>query len=163
MSLSTLANEFGDLWRSKASLDEFLSRFVIETKSRAAGCWRLEAGYLTLVGFGWASDMPDEVSQGDRAAARSVSLEQTNLGIVRAAVTVRPVIAHRDPRVTGLDGSASWIVRFGANTSLAIPICDAKSGEVVGALAVSTAAFVEEGDSLWQTLQHLTNALGTAD
>lgn len=160
MSVSTLANEFGDLWRSNASMNDFLSRFVIETKSRAAGCWRLEQGHLKLVGFGWASDMPDDVSHGFQTATQSVSLKQTNLGIVRAVMTVRPTVAHRDPTLTGLDGSASWIVRFGANTSLAVPIREAKSGDIVGALAVSTAAYVQEGDSLWRTLQDLTSGIG---
>lgn len=144
-------------------MDEVLSRFVIETQSRAAGCWRLQEGNLKLVGFGWAGDMPDEVSQGFQSATRSVSLAQGGLGIVRAVVTDTPVIACRDPGETGLDGSASWIVRFGANTSLAIPIRDATTNAVIGALAVSTAAIVEEGGVLWRTIHDLTIELGKAD
>ena len=163
MSLSGLIGEFRDLWRTGNSMDDVLSRFVTETKSRAAGCWRLQLGQLKLVGFGWAGDMPEEVSQGFQAATRCVSLDQTGLGIVRAVVTDAPVIACRDPRATGLDGSASWIVRFGANTSLAVPIRDAVTHALIGALAVSTAAFIEEGDLLWGTVHELASDLGKAD
>jgi hypothetical protein len=139
-------------------MDEVLSRFVVETKSRAAGCWRLEEGFLQLVGFGWASDMPDEVSRGFQEATRSVPLDQTGLGIVKAAITDQPAIGRRDGHATGLDGSASWIVRFGANSSLAVPIHD-ETTRVVGVLAVSTADSIEPGDGLWQTLVQIAQSL----
>lgn len=155
-----LAEEFRALWRAGSSLDEFLSRLVIETAARASGCWRLENGHLKLIGFGWASDMSEEVRRGFQDATRCVPLNQTGLGIVKAAVTDKPAIGRRDADITGLDGSASWIVKFGANTSLAVPLHESETPVVVGVLAVSTAAFVEDGDSLWQTLLHLSNTLG---
>jgi hypothetical protein len=73
-----------------------------------------------------------------------------------------PTVGRRDAQATGLDGSASWIAKFGANTSLAVPIHDAASRRVAGVLAVSTAAFVEEGDALWHTLTQLSHELGQA-
>jgi len=156
----TLAEELCAAWRAKVSLDGLLSRFVVQTASRASGCWRLQDGFLDLVGFGWASDMPDDVSQGFQSATRHVSLDQTGLGIVKAAVTEKPAIGRREVDPSGLIGSASWIVKFEANTSLAIPIRSGETGAVAGVIAVSTAAFVEEGDSLWQTMHELANKLG---
>ena len=156
----TLAEEFCAAWRARVSFDDLLSRLVVETASRAAGCWRLENGHLELNGFGWASDMPEEVSRGFQDATRRVSLDQIGLGIVKAAISTQPAIGRRDAQATGLDGSASWIVRFGANTSLAVPIHETKTGRVTGVIAVSTAAFVEKDDSLWRTMLHLSNELG---
>lgn len=156
----TLTEEFCFAWRDRVPLDDLLFRLVAETDSRASGCWRVEAGFLNLVGFGWAADMPDEVSQGFQNATRHVSLEESGLGIVKAAVSKRPAIGRRDAQVTGLGGSASWIVKFRANTSLAVPIHSMQKNCVVGVLAISTAAFVEEGDSLWRKLIHLSFELG---
>lgn len=142
-------------------MNEPLSRLVLATAARAAGCWRLESGHLILIGFGWASDMPDDVSQGFQQATRRVSLDQMGLGIVKAAVSDEPAIGRRDANTTGLDGSASWIVKFSANTSLAVPIHDPSTHRVCGVLAVSTAGFVEEGDVLWQTLLGLSKQFET--
>lgn len=158
----TLNDELCATWRTGGSFDALLKRLVDETAARAAGCWRIENGHLVLVGFGCESDMPDEVSQGFQDATRCVRLDQLGLGIVRATVTMKPTIARRDPQSTGLDGSASWIVRFDANSSLAIPICDPQNGAVVGALAISTTDSIEENDPLWRSMCHLADELGRA-
>ena len=158
----TLTDEICAAWRAGISLDEPLSCLVVETKSRASGCWRIQHGFLNLVGFGRASDMPDDVSRGFQLATRCVSLDQLGLGIVKAAVTAQPAVGRRDAQSTGLDGSASWIAKFASNTSLAVPIRNNESQIVIGVLAVSTAAFVEEGDTLWQRLTLLANDLGHA-
>ena len=156
----TLAEELCIVASRRFPWIEPLSRLVVETSARAAGCWRLDNGTLNLIGFGWAGDMSLDVSQGFQDATRRVSLDQIGFGIVKAAITDKPAIGCRDSSATGLDGSASWIVRFGANTSLAVPIHDSQTHAVIGVLAVSTAAFVEEDDSLWQTLFCLSNELG---
>ena len=106
--------------------------------------------------------MPLEVSSGFQAATRRVPLDQIGLGIVKAAVTAKPAIGRRDPKDSGLDGSATWIARFGANISLAVPIRQKETNQILGVLAVSTSAFIEEGDSLWQTLISLADDLGSA-
>lgn len=156
----SLAKEICEAWRSHAPMDELLSRFVVETKSRAAGCWRMVHGKLSLVGFGCAADMSDEVSQGFQEATRLVGLHQRGLGIVKAVVANQPTIALRDPTTTGLPNSASWIVRFDANSSLAVPI---HSGSViVGAVAVSTAAVIEHHDPIWMAIVSLAEELGQA-
>ncbi len=157
-----LKEEFRSAWLAGNSFDELLERLVIETASRASGLWKLEENHLVLIGFGWTSDMPRDVSSGFQAATRRVPLDQIGLGIVKAAVTVKPAIGRRDPKESGLDGSATWIARFGANSSLAVPIRQKETHHVIGVLAVSTSAFVEEDDSLWQTLIALADELGSA-
>lgn len=156
----SLIDEICEAWRHDKPLDTLLSRFVEQTDSRASGIWRLVDDHLVLAGFGWADDMPDEVSQGFQDATRRVSLEQTGLGIVKAAVTRQPAIGRRDANATGLSGSASWIEKFAANTSLAIPIQDFDNAKVLGVAAVSTVAFVEPNDSLWKTIHLLAAQLG---
>ena len=158
-----LKDEFRSAWLAHDSIDELLAKLVIETASRASGLWRLEKDHLVLIGFGWASDMPLEVSSGFQTATRRVPLVQIGLGIVKAAVTAKPAIGRRDPQESGLDGSATWIAKFEANTSLAVPIHQTGTNQIIGVLAVSTSAFVEEGDSLWQTLIGLADQLGSAD
>lgn len=158
--MTTISDDLIAAWNRGDSLDEPLSRLVIATGSRAAGCWRLDSGHLKLIGFGWAGDMTLEVSEGFRQATRCVSLEQHGLGIVKAVTTNTPTIALRDPELTGLEKSASWIVRFDANSSLAIPIPAGKTDAIGGAIAVSTAAVIEEGDALWQMLVDLAQRLG---
>jgi hypothetical protein len=157
-----LIDEIARAWRDGDSLDELLSQFVVETESRASGIWRLVDGFLELAGFGWAADMPHEVSQGFQDATRRLSLDNIGLGIVKAAVTEKPVVGRRDFRATGLDGSASWIVRFEANSSLAVPIHDEQSRSVPGVVAISTGAVIQENDPLWSTMLQLAKEMGRA-
>jgi hypothetical protein len=157
-----LNNEFILAWNADGPFDELLTRFVAATESRASGLWRLEENELVLLGFGWASDMPQEVSMGFQEATRRVPLSQTGLGIVKAIVSGKPAIGRRDPQENGLSGSATWIAKFGANTSLAVPIRDAQATHFIGVLAVSTETFVEEGDALWQTMLEISKVLGVS-
>ena len=159
-----LKEEILSAWQTGSSCDELLAKFVVKTSSRASGLWRLEKDHLVLIGFGWASDMPPDISSGFQAATRRVPLDQIGLGIVKAAVTAKPAIGRRDPQESGgLDGSATWIAKFGANTSLAVPIRQKETNQIIGVLAVSTFTLIEEGDSLWQTLIELADELGSAD
>ena len=158
-----LIEDLGIAWRSGILLDDVLKRFVVEVDARASGCWRLVDGHLLLAGFGWASDMPTEVSQGFQDATRRVSLEQTGLGIVKAAVSHRPTVGYRDPGETGLTGSASWITKFAAQSSLAVPICHPTSETVIGVVAVSTANQIEEGDTLWENMLRVARSLGSGN
>ena len=146
--------------RSGQSLDGPLRELVVETNARAAGCWRLHSEQLELLGFGAAADMDEEVDRGFREATRRVALDQRGLGIVKAAVTGQPAIGRRDPTDNSLDGSATWIAKFQAQTSLAVPIRLMNSNEIVGVLAVSTAAFVRPEHPLWSLLIELANQLG---
>lgn len=156
----SLIDEIRVAWQAERPLDELLARFVVETKSRASGIWRLADDHLALAGFGWSADMPFEVAQGFQDATRRVSLEQLGLGIVKAAVTNMPAIGLRDASATGLGGSASWIEKFAATASLAVPINDNHLGRVMGVVAVSTAALIQTGDPLCETLRRLSQELG---
>ncbi len=148
--------------RNSQSLDAPLRELVIETNARAAGCWRLHVGHLELLGFGAAADMDETVDRGFREATRRVPLDQLGLGIVKAVVTAQPAIGRRDPADNSLDGSATWIARFQAQTSLAVPIRLMNSNEIVGVLAVSTAAIVDPAHPLWTLLIKLAGQLGDA-
>ncbi|MBC8115748.1 MAG: GAF domain-containing protein [Candidatus Saccharimonas sp.] len=160
--MKSLTEQMIDALRSGQSLDGPLRELVVETKSRAAGCWRLHDEHLELLGFGAAADMDDEVDRGFREATRRVPLNRLGLGIVKAAVTGQPAIGRRDPADNSLDGSATWIARFQAQTSLAVPIHCEKSNEIVGVLAVSTAALVHPEHPLWSLLVELASQLGAA-
>lgn len=147
-------------FRNGQSLDALLRELVVETNARAAGCWRLRDEHLELLGFGAATDMEEAVDHGFRAATQCVALDQIGLGIVQAAVSNGPAIGRRDPTDGHLDGSATWIARFEANTSLAVPIRCLPQREVVGVLAVSTAAIVDPRHPLWSRLHTLADQLG---
>ena len=151
-----------DALRSGQSLVAPLRELVIETEARAAGCWRLHDEHLELLGFGAAADMDEAVDRGFREATRRVALDQLGLGIVKAAVTGQPAIGRRDPTDNNLDESATWIAQFRAQTSLAVPIHLANSNEIVGVLAVSTAATVHPEHPHWCLLIELANQLGEA-
>lgn len=145
--------------RSGQPLDDPLRCLVVATNARAAGCWRLHNGHLELLGFGVAADMDTAVDRGFRDTTRRVPLDQLGLGIVKAAVTGQPAIGRRDPSDNGLDGSATWIARFEAQTSLAVPIRLMNSNEVAGVLAVSTADIVHPEHPLWSLLVELADRL----
>lgn len=160
--MKPLSEQLIDSLRSGQSLDAPLRELVIETKARAAGCWRVHNEHLALLGFGAAVDMDEAVDCGFREATRRVPLDQLGLGIVKAVVTGQPAIGRRDPADTSLDGSATWIARFQAQTSLAVPIRLVNSNEVAGVLAVSTAAIVCPEHPLWSLLIELAYQLGSA-
>ena len=160
--MKPLAEQLIAALRDGQSLDAPLRDLVIETKARAAGCWRLRDGHLELLGFGAAADMDEAVDRGFREATRRVPLDRLGLGIVKAAVTGQPTIGRRDPADNSLEGSATWIARFQAQTSLAVPIRRANQSEIAGVLAVSTGAIVHRGHSLWKLLTELADQLSEA-
>ena len=160
--LASSHHQLIDALRNGQSLDAPLRELVIETNARAAGCWRLQDGHLELLGFGAAADMDEAVDRGFREATRRVALDQLGLGIVKAAVTGQPAIGRRDPSDSHLDGSATWIARFQAQTSLAVPIRLMNSNDIAGVLAVSTAAIVHPEHPLWSLLVELSGQLGEA-
>jgi GAF domain-containing protein len=160
--MASLAQKLIDTFRIGKSLDGPLRELVVETNARAAGCWRLRDEHLELLGFGAAADMEEAVDRGFREATRRVALDQLGLGIVKAAVSGQPTIGRRDPADNSLDGSATWIARFQAQTSLAVPIRRVKSNEVVGVLAVSTADVVHPEHPLWRLLTEIADQLGEA-
>ena len=141
--------------RTGHSLDEPLQQFVLETKSRAAGLWRLREGHLEMIGFASVADMPREIHHGFIEVTGRVSLAQNQFGIVRAVNTNAPTLAQLDPRETGLTGSASWLVKFACATSLAVPLRDPTTHAIIGAIAVSTEDILHEQHPVWTTIVNL--------
>lgn len=146
-------------WQDReVSVFDALGELLEITDSRAVGLWRLEGNSLQLVGFQAKSDMPADVKRGFAEATRTVSLNQTGLGIVKAAVDRRPAVAHREAGETGLSDSAGWLARFEAVQSLAVPIGEGE--RMTGVLAMSTANRFVEDDETWQLLTGIAARLG---
>lgn len=101
--------------------------------------------------------MPEEVRFGFIAATGRVPLSRIELGCVRAAAELRPVVAREDAAQSGLAGSASWLARFGASQSLAVPIT--RNGESVGVLAIATAEVFEEDSPTWRLMTAIVDEL----
>ena len=141
--------------RTGRSLDEPLQQFVLETKSRAAGLWRLREGHLEMIGFASVEDMPREIHHGFIEVTGRVSVTQNQFGIVRAVNTNAPTLAQLDPHDTGLTGSASWLVKFACKTSLAVPLRDPTTHAIIGAIAVSTSDVLHEQHPVWTTIVNL--------
>ncbi|MBM4076708.1 MAG: GAF domain-containing protein [Planctomycetes bacterium] len=146
----------------QGTLGTYLNEFVRSTNSRAAGLWKLVNSHLELMAFGAAIDMPAEVSQGFQDVTRRVSLDENHFGIIRAVNTKQPTIARRDPGDTGLTGSASWHVKFGTESSLAIPVRHPDTGEIIGAIAVATKEVLEETHWVWNRAVKLSEDFGRA-
>lgn len=101
--------------------------------------------------------MPEEVRVGFASATGRVEMSRIELGCVRAAVERQPVIAREDAAQRGLTGSASWLARFGASQSLALPII--QDGLAVGVLAIATADVFDEDSPIWQTMSAIVEGL----
>lgn len=140
-----------------ADVDFALSALLAATGARAVGWWRRNGERLQLLGFQAADDMPAEVQSGFRDATRDVPLTRVELGCVRAAAERQPVVAREDATIRGLTGSASWLARFGAAQSLAVPIV--QEDQAVGVLAIATADVFEATASPWRLLQSIATVL----
>ena len=87
-------------------------------------------------------------------------MSRVELGCVRAAAEMRPVIAQDDAAQRGLSGSASWLERFEARQSLAIPML--RNGAVLGVLAIATVEPFDESSDVWQMMNLLVMAISQA-
>jgi GAF domain-containing protein len=157
-TIQPLISRFQEFWMqpnevTRSVMREFLDRF----KARAAGCWRRDGDELVCLEFVAADDMPIAVQQGFLDIMQRVSLSRVELGCVRAAVERQPVIAREDAAQRGLSGSASWLARFEAGQSLAIPML--RNGEVIGVLAVAMVEQFDESADVWQAMQQMVAAV----
>jgi len=144
----------GDLERGLAAA---LDLILEATGSRATGLWCLEGDRLKLLSFRSAAAMPREVHRGFAEATREVSLEARNLGIVQAALCRKPHPALRQDPDVKMGGSATWLERFEAEQSLAVPVHS--SGPILGVLAISAPFLFDEESSPWRLLVRLGEAL----
>ena len=134
-----------------------LDGLLAATDARATGLWRVTGDRLEQVGFRAVADMPREVARDFAAATRSVPLDETGLGIVKAVVGDAPAVAHV-AGAGGLGASAGWLARFEARSSLAVPV---RSGSgVVGVLAISTAAEITPEQPAWRILEQVAAGIG---
>lgn len=138
-----------------AGLAAGLSALLSAAEARAAGLWLRSRGELRLLGFCAAPDMPTAVAASFRAATLRVSLDESGLGIVKAAVSASPAVG----RVSGTDlaASAGWLQSFGATQSLALPI--AHEGHVVGVIAISRRDPFDPGSRPWEILACVAGGL----
>ncbi|QDU61578.1 hypothetical protein Pan216_24390 [Planctomycetes bacterium Pan216] len=118
--------------REPQEVEAWLERFRSRFQARASGLWRREGEHLVVLGHAFAPDFDKDVAREFMAAVESVSLERTGLGIVKAAVDDATAVARTD---AGPVDSSSWLKRFGAACSVAIPL---HAGErVTGILAIA--------------------------
>lgn len=151
----SLPDDFREAWSlvvagSHDRVEEVMSSLLSATGARAVGWWRRIGDELEQLSFLAVADMPQEVQLGFMAATGRVPLSRVDLGCVRAAAELRPVVAREDADQRGLSGSASWLERFGASQSLALPIV--RSGNVIGVIAIATADTFDERSPVWTTL-----------
>ena len=142
-----------------ASHEEALDALLSATNSRATGLWHQSSGRLSLLGFRGVPEMAEVVKTEFVRATSDLSLDQTGLAIVNAAVTGEPCSGYLEDasREGDVDTSANWLARFEAVQSLAVPIRAAGANH--GVLAVSAAHRIEKGDAVWTLMTRLAGAL----
>ncbi len=151
----SLVRDFRDAWLrviagSNDRVDAVMSVLLSSTGARAVGWWRRVGEELEQISFQAVGDMPEDVRVGFMAATGRVAMSRIELGCVRAAAELRPVVAREDAAQRGLSGSASWLERFGARQSLALPIV--RAGNAIGVLAIATAEPFDECSPIWRTM-----------
>ncbi len=152
---AVLVRDFRDAWSrmsagSNDRVDAVMSALLSATGARAVGWWRRVGEELEQLSFQAVVDMPEEVRLGFIATTGRVAMSCIELGCVRAAVELRPVVAREDAAQRGLTGSASWLARFGTSQSLALPII--RDGLAIGVLAIATAEVFDEDSTTWRTM-----------
>ena len=157
-----LVRDFRDAWSrvsigSNDRVDTVMSALLSATGARAVGWWRRVGDNLEQISFQAVVDMPDEVRVGFMAETGRVAMSRIELGCVRAAAELRPVVARENAGQRGLTGSASWLTRFGASQSLALPII--RDGLAVGVLAIATAEVFDEPSPIWRTMETIVAEL----
>jgi hypothetical protein len=153
-------NPLCDLVQHRAPWNVVLDRLLTLADARATGLWRSDGAVLHQLAFRAVPQMPGEVAQDFAGATRAVPLSATGLGIVKAVLSQQPTLATVDLSSTGLADSASWLVRFGAASSLAWPV--RRGTAVEGVLAIATARPLTLGDDAVRGLAELATAVGQA-
>lgn len=150
-----LSDHFRSWLEGNGSSATALEAVLTATRARATGLWRLEGEHLVLLGFRAVADMAPQVSEAFAAATRRTPLAADDLAIVKAFTTRQPTQGRLQAH--DLPGSASWLQRFGAVESLAVP---ALAGtETVGVLAISSCEAIPSGGPVWTLMVDLTAAI----
>src|SRR3954465_40501 len=98
---------------------QHLAELRVDLEARAAGYWWHAGNWLEQVAFVASRSLAADVVEGFAEATRSVPLSQTELGIVRAALSGEPTIL-RVSELPESDGSGYWLRAFGAVRSVAV-------------------------------------------
>lgn len=159
-ALPELAVAFRNRLTRKEPLAEPLKDLLNATGGQATGLWRLRGGVLELLGFQAVEDMPREVRREFVAATQRVPLDQAKLGIVKAALTGTRVIVQPETPTPDVSGSVSWLARFAAHSSCAVPII--ANGHVAGVLAVSFTDLQTTDSPASQLLEALASHVAAA-
>ncbi len=156
---AALVRDFREAWSSELAdrVDAVMSALLSATGARAVGWWRRVGEELEQISFQAIADMPEEVRIGFMSATGRVAMSRVELGCVRAASELQPVVAREDAVQRGLTGSASWLTRFGASQSLALPII--RDDHAVGVLAIATAEVFDENSPIWRTMTAIVAGL----
>ena len=122
-----------NLQSPKSRLEALRTRF----HARAAGWWRISADRSQLLQVAFCADatMPADVSASFANATRVVSVEATDLGIVKAAISGLVAVSRLND-LSPDAGSGLWLRRFEAERSVAVPVFDEES-EVVGVVSLA--------------------------
>ncbi len=140
-----------------ASLHVAMRGLLQATQARAVGFWWRRGEELFQLSFVATADMPSDVIRGFQEATEQVAMTRIELGCVRAAAERRPIVAREDAALRGLAGSASWLQKFEATQSLAIPII--RASESIGVVAIATATIFDADSDIWKTLAAIAEAL----
>jgi len=116
---------------------QHLAELRLELGARAAGYWWHAGDWLEQVAFVASPALAADVVASFAEATRSVALSQTDLGIVRAALSEQPTVS-RIAEIPENDGSGYWLRAFGAVRSVAVPLHDPK-GKVRAIVSVALA------------------------
>jgi hypothetical protein len=155
----SLARVFADaVSRTGQELQDAQVLLLFATEARATGLWRQAGERLDLVAFEARPDMSEEVQRGFVEATRSVPLTEKGLGIVKAALDRAPAVAREGDGSLG--GSVTWLKKFGARQSLALPVVGGAG--LVGVIAISTPEPFGEEDLPWRLLRAIAAAIGSA-
>ncbi len=141
-----------------ANLGPALDQLLDLTGARATGLWQLQTQSLRLLGFRAVPDMDQRVQAEFEQATAEVPLDRTGLGIVKAALQRQPAISRVDEQPKTAATSSGWLDRFGARSSVAVPVfCDER---LWGVVAVSTEELLTPSGATVRKMQELAERLG---
>ncbi len=153
-----ILEQIGEAFQEK-TFAPVLDRIMELLNGRAIGIWRCDdKGQLLQIGFRAVTEMDEHVRKQFASITKSVSLENTGLGIVKAVVERKPAIGTLQVGESGLQGSSEWLKKFGAQQSYAVPIFE--DDQVVGVLAISTTCVHQIGDIEWESLKEIAEGIG---
>lgn len=144
--------------QEKKTVSPVLDQILMVLGGKAIGLWRCSEGKLLQTGFCAVSEMDEQVRKQFAALTHTVPLENTGLGIVKAIIDKKPAIGTLQAGKSGLQGSAEWLRKFGAQQSYAVPIFE--EDQVVGVLAISTNCIHQTGDIEWEILTEIAEGIG---